>query len=212
MGAIATLLPLLLASLAPLPGDERKPDDPPLSMSKGVVCKKIEGYEQFTPLPDASLTSDDKLNVYFRPLNYRVEPVKKPVPGQRYRASFSEDFRIRRKGEKTVLMKKDNVLDYDPKFDGRDYRIYMLNNIGLKGLPPGEYELDVVLHDLLAVDATATQSVAFTIIPTPKVDPSATKDEGAGEPEGPTAPVVESSPKKAKSKARPAAKPARPKS
>lgn len=207
METIATLLTLLATSLVPPPGDEPKRDDPPLSMSKAIVCKKIEGYERFIPLPDASLTSEDKLNVYFRPLNYRTELLKKPIPGQRFRASFSEDFRIRRLGEKTVLMKKDKVVDYDPTFDKQDYRIYMLNNIGLKGLPPGQYELDVVLHDLLAIDSTATQSVAFTIIPTPKVDPSATKDEGAAVPESPTTPVVESLPKKAKSRSRSATKP-----
>ena len=182
-------------------GDAPKSGRPLLEMSKAVACKRIEGYEQFVPLPDASLTSEEKLQVYYRPLNFKVEPVEKPKPGHRYKARFSQDSRIRRKGEKTVLMKKDKILEYDPTFETPSERIYLTNSVGLKGLPPGEYELDIVLKDGLDEGSTATQSLPFTIIPTPKFDPPP-KAEGPDEPEGPTGP--DPKPKKPKSsKARP---------
>jgi hypothetical protein len=172
-------------------GDPPKAEQPSLDMSKAVVCKKVEGFEKYVELPDASLTSEDKLNVYFRPLNYRVDPVDNPRPGRRFQARFVEDCRIRRKGEKVVLQKKDKLLEHDATFESPDYQIYLLNNISLKGLTPGDYELDVILHDVLESGATSTQSVAFTVVSTPKVDP-APKAEGTAEPEGKAVPVRES--------------------
>jgi hypothetical protein len=183
------------------PGDESKPSRPALDMSKGVVCKKVVGYEDYVELPDASLTSEDKLKVYFRPLNFRVDPMEKPKAGQRFKAKFDEDIRIRRKGEKTVLQKKDGLGEYEPTFDRRDQTIYIVNNIGLKGLSPGDYELDLVLHDVLEKDASATQTVAFTVVPIPQVDP-APKEEGTAEPKSPPVPKVKS--KTAKKPAKPA--------
>lgn len=167
--------------------DGPKPSRPALEMSKAVVCKKVVGYEDFVELPDASLTSEDKLNVYFRPLNFRVDPVEKPKAGSRFRARFSEDAKIRRKGEKTPVQKKEKLVEYEPVFDQREQLLYIVNNISLKGLPPGEYELDVVLHDMLEKDSSATQTVSFTIVPTPKVDP-APPEKKEGEPESPPAP------------------------
>jgi hypothetical protein len=188
------------------PADDVKPDRPTLEMSKAVVCQKVVGYENYVELPDASLTTDDKLNVYFRPLNFRVDPVEKPKPGSRFKARFDEDYRIRRKGEKTVLMKKDGMGEYDPVFERRDQTLYIVNKIGLKGLEPGDYELDVVLHDVLAKDTSATQTVAFTIIPLPKVD-TPPKEEGTEEPAVPTVPTRESKKAKKASTTRPKTKP-----
>jgi hypothetical protein len=184
---------LLVAGACPIDGS--KADRPPLEMSKAVVCKKVVGYEDFVELPDASLTSEDKLNVYFRLLNFRVDPVDKPKPGSRFKARFTEDCRIRRKGEKTVLMKKDKMVEFDSSFESRDQTLYMVNNISMKGLAPGDYELDIVLHDVLEKDSSATQTVSFTIVPVAKVDTPA-KEKGTDEPESPAVP--ESKPKTSK--------------
>ncbi len=187
--------------------DEPKPAkaSSTLSMSKAIACTRIAGLDEVTPLPDASLTSEDKLRVYFKPLGYKVEPFKKG-----FRARFTEDGRVRRKGEKTPLSKEDKLLDHEAVFDEPYYQVYLVNTIGLKNLPPGEYEFDIILHDGLDEGATATQTLSFTIIPTPKVDPSK-----AGEPAeaegGPAGSKVEDSPK-AKAKAKGKAKAKRPRS
>ena len=167
------LIPLAGLLAAASSGDGPKPAEDALAMTKAVVCSRITGYENFVELPGASLTGEDKLNVYFRPLNFRVAPVEPPSPGRRYKAKFREDARIRRKGEKAILLKKDKLVEYDAFFESPAERLYLLNNISLKGLTPGDYELDVVLLDLLDEGVSATQVVAFTIIPTPKVEPEA---------------------------------------
>ena len=193
----ACVLAALLWSCTPgtnVRGDEPRPRTFTLDMAKAVVCQKVEGYERFTPLPDSSLTSEDKLQVYYRPLGFKVEAIEKPRPGFRYRAKFSQDGQIRRKGEKAVLMKKDRIVEYEPTFDSPTQLLYMNNKIGLKGLPPGEYEYDIILRDALDEGATARQSVAFKIVPVAKFDPP--KDEGPDEPESPPSPKVEPKSKK----------------
>ena len=170
---------------------EKPPEPSGLSMSKAVACLNVKGLEDYTILPDARLTSDDKLKVYFRPLHYKVEPFK-----AKYRARFTEDGRVRRKGEKTVLSKEDKLLEYEATFDAPDYQIYLTNTIGLKNLAPGDYEFDIILHDALDEGVSARQTIAFTIIPTPKAAPNAEKSD---EPEAAPAPVEK---KKAAKKAR----------
>jgi len=151
----------------------------PLSMTPAVAVSRVDGLDQFTPLPDSILTKADKLKVYFEPLHYKVENDSKLK--QPFRAKFTEDARIRRKGEKTALVKEDKLLEYEARFDAMNYRIYLVNTIGLESLTPGEYEIDIVLHDILDGQATATQTMPFRVVPSlaesvanPKPEPAET--------------------------------------
>ena len=155
-------VPAPTESKAVLAADPLKPG---FAMSPAVACLRVEGLEQFTPLPDATLTNADKLKVYFRPLHYKVETdlTKKSA----YHAKFSEDGRIRRKGVKTPLAKEDKLLEYETRYESADYQIYLVNVIGLESLSPGEYEFDITLHDLIDGQATAQQTISFKIIPSP---------------------------------------------
>ena len=135
-------------------------------MTPAIVCSRVEGLEQYTPLPEATLTSADKLKVYFRPLRYKVET--DPTNRNPYRAKFIEDGRIRRKGEKKPLAKEDKLLEYETRYDQADRQIYLVNTIGLEKLTPGEYELDITLHDAIDGEATARQTLAFRIVPIPE--------------------------------------------
>ncbi len=205
MNPFGRLAPWLLAAMIAggqasgqeaIPKPEPAPATPrasKLSMSPAVACRRVDGLERYEPLPGASLTSEDKLKVYFRPIGYKVESTKTG-----YRASFTEDGRIRRKGEKAALSKEDKLMSHEARFESREYQIYLVNNIGLKTLPPGAYEFDIILHDALDAGSTATQTIPFTIVPLPKGDP-AVKEEGPGEPESSTGPA-ESAKTKARSK------------
>ena len=93
-------------------GEGESDEKEPLSMSPAVACKAIEGYEDFEPLPDATLTSDEKLLVYYRPTGFQTEPA-----GDQFRAHFVQDARIRRRGEKAVLRSKKKLLDFEVKSD-----------------------------------------------------------------------------------------------
>jgi hypothetical protein len=140
-----------------------------LAMSPAVACKAIEGYERFEPLPDATLTSDDKLLVYYRPTGFRIEHA-----GDQFRAHLVQDARIRRHGQKAVLQSKLKLLDYEARSDHPPARIYLRNTISLKALKPGHYDLDIILHDQIAGGSPVTQSLPFRIVaaPSPNLPPS----------------------------------------
>jgi hypothetical protein len=178
---VGVLLPAFLparGSLGATPTDDRKPapgavdhkdkatqpgpDEPQseLRMSPGVVCRSIDGYEVYETLPDAALTSDEKLLVYYRPAGYKSELV-----GERYHAHFTQDAQIRKRGEKAVLRQKLKLLEYKPTSPSPPQYIYLRNTISLKGLPTGDYDLTIILRDEVAKGPAATQVVKFRVIP-----------------------------------------------
>ena len=150
------LFGIVVLAVPSLAADE--PKKKPLAMTPAVACVSIEGYEQYNPLVEALATEDDKLLLYYRPLNYRVDR-----DGAEYRASLSIDGQVRKKGEKSVLRRKVDVIKYDPKFKTKTAYLYFSHSASLKGLAPGEYELEIILHDRLDPGATATQRVPFRI-------------------------------------------------
>jgi hypothetical protein len=129
-------------------------------MTRGVVCRSIDGYEDYDPLPGAAQTSDEKLLVYVRPLGYQTELVN----GE-YQAYLFPDFEIRKRGQKAILRQKKKAFEYKPRAQQPPGRIYLKNVISLKELPPGDYNLTIILHDEIAKGPPATQVVKFRIIP-----------------------------------------------
>ena len=139
----------------------KTPDpDSDLSMEPGVVCKSIDGYENYEPLPGAAQTSDEKLLVYVRPTGFKTEKVDGG-----YQAHLAPDFEVRKSGAKSVLLQKKKMFEYKPRGTEPPYRIYLKNVISLKGLTPGDYELTIILHDEIAKGPPATQVIKFKVIP-----------------------------------------------
>lgn len=141
-------------------GEKAAEEEGTLTMDPAIACRSIKGFEDYERLPGPELTSDEKLLVYFRPYGYRIEEAKSS-----YHVHLSQDGQIRRKGEKTVLLRKAKLLDYEFTIDHAPYPIYLRNTFSLKGLKPGEYEYDIILHDDLAKTPPVTQSLHFRVIP-----------------------------------------------
>jgi hypothetical protein len=169
-GRLAPLLLLVLGTALSRAGATQSatdldPDpDSGLGMSKAVACRSIDGFENYEPLPGAALTSDDKLLVYYRPLNYRVER-----NGATLHLHLVQDGQIRRRGEKAVLMAKQKMLDVDYKSKEPEGPICLRNTVALKGLPPGDYDFDIILYDALAPGTPkARQTLEFKVVPAAK--------------------------------------------
>jgi hypothetical protein len=178
--AFAVACSWLGASLAPAepPAPSASSPDaeagPSLTISAPIACRDVNGFEDYEPLPNAALTSDEKLIVYYTIQNYRVE-----TSGESYRVHLIQDGQIRRRGSKAVLHRKPKMLDYDQKKDEYPSGIYMKNIVSLKGLKPGEYEFDVILHDALAKgSAPVTKALKFKIVPAVLPKAEAHSDEG----------------------------------
>ncbi len=135
-----------------------------LRMSRAVACRSIDGYEQYEPLGDVGLTSDEKLLVYYRPQGYKV--VRR---NSDYVVHFSQDGKIRRKGEKAVLRYKRNLLDLETPFKTYPGLLFLRNTVSLKDLPPGVYEFEIILRDENAPGQTITQTLEFRIVQPEKV-------------------------------------------
>jgi hypothetical protein len=141
-----------------------------LSIAGAVACRTIDGYEQYRLLRGPQLTSEEKLLVYYRPLNFKVVS-----RGDEYIAHFTQDGQIRRKGEKEVLLRKKSMMDYEAKSAMPPDEIFIKNSFSLKGLAPGEYEYDIILRDENDPGSTVTQSVKFRVVA--PVMPKAAKDK-----------------------------------
>lgn len=146
-----------------------------LRMSPAVACRAIDGYERFEILPGRVLTAEEKLLVYYRPLNYKT--VRKDDV---FTAHLTQDGQVRRKGDKKVLLRKKSLLDYEPKSPNPLGPIYLRNSFSLKGLPPGEYEYDIILRDENEPGPPAVQSLRFRIVA--PVLPVLSKEAKIGEP------------------------------
>jgi hypothetical protein len=156
--------------------DTASPDESPasekrLAMSPAVACEKINGYEQFVPLKDAAITKDEKLLVYYRPLNYTVKK-----NGQKYQIYFSQEVRVRKRGQKEVLWSK-KLVDEKSEYPVVPTTYYLRNTIAVQALTPGDYDLDIILHDELAQAPPAQQVLHFTVKPSPPAEPAASEEE-----------------------------------
>jgi hypothetical protein len=151
----------------------RTGDDSPekLGMTTAVVCKSITGYKDYVALDEPARTRDEKLLIYYEPLEYATEQV-----GREHQAHLTQDVKLRKRGEKKVIWQKNDLVKYQPKSNSPPTLIYLSNTIALKAYEPGDYDLEIILHDRISKGPVATQVVRFTIKPIPKPAESA-KDE-----------------------------------
>jgi hypothetical protein len=130
-------------------------------MTPAVACLSIAADGTYEPLEGAALTSDEKLLVFYRPLNFHVGR-----EGATYHIHLVQDGQVRPRGSKRVLQTKLRMIDEEWRGRQAPGARYMRCQVALKGLPPGDYEFDITLHDLLAQgEPTAHQTLSFKVIP-----------------------------------------------
>lgn len=162
-------LAVLIGGFAPVPDEE--PEASKLAMTPAIACAKIGGYADFVPLDEPAVTRDDKLLIYYEVSGFDTRTV-----GKEYRVHLVQDAKIRRRGEKTVLRAKDKLVEYDGRSKQRPQNVYLTNSISLKPFPPGEYDLEIILHDELGKSSPSRQVLPFRVKPTAAVSPKAPED------------------------------------
>ncbi len=158
------LLAIALTTLIGLPGWAVAGDDPPakkLAMMPAVACESIAGFEDYVPLDEVVLTRDDKLLIYYRPIDFQHEQV-----GKEFRVHLVQDARLHKRGAKAVLQSKDKMVDYKGTFKGLPISLFLSNTVALKPLPPGEYDLEIILHDEIGKGPAASQILPFRVCTT----------------------------------------------
>ncbi len=153
---------VLLTSGAAPPGSNEASlddqDDGSFNFSPPIACNEIRGYENYVPLPDASLTADEKLLIYFRPRHFKS--VRK---GNKYEVHFTQDGQVRRRGEKAVVLKI-KPMEFKSTYPTPPEHIYLTNTIALKGVKPGDYDFEITLRDAIGKSAPATRNLQFTVV------------------------------------------------
>lgn len=141
------------------------PAAPRISMTKAVACSKVNGFGDYVPLDEPALTRDDKMLVYYEVRGHEYE-----MAGKEYRVHLVQDARIRRRGETRILQSKDKMVDYAGRSKTPPLNVYLVNTVSLKSLPPGEYDLELILRDDIGKTPPATQVFPFRVRPS-EADP-----------------------------------------
>ncbi len=150
---------LLNADDEPTPRDDA-PVEPGLSLSEPIACRNIKGYEDYEPLDEPELTRDEKLFIYLKPRDHTIED-----DGEgKFHAHLVEDVNIHRKDQKRVLWGKEKIIDYDVKVDYPPRNLYLGSIVSLKELPVGEYTAEILVHDRLKKNETATAKLDFRVV------------------------------------------------
>lgn len=158
-GARLSLAFLVLTTLSVRAQEtEAIPSEDDLGMTTPVVCSSVRGYGKFREVPNAAVYRDNKLLIYYEPFGYTIE---RGTDG--YRALLTQDVRVRRRDQKTVLLKKDEILRYEAKSKVPPLHLYLSNYISTKGLSPGEYDLEIIMHDQLGKAESVSKVIPFKI-------------------------------------------------
>ena len=143
----------------PEPKDDT-PEEPGLRLSEPIACRSIKGYEDYEPLDEPALTKDEKLFIYLRPFEHTIESVE----DGKFRVHLVEDVNIHRRGSKRVIWGKEKIIDYDVSVEYLPRNLYLGSILGLKELPVGEYTAEILVHDKLKKDETATTKLDFRVV------------------------------------------------
>ena len=75
-------------------------------MTPAVACRSIDTQGNYEPLPGAALSNEEKLVIYYRPINYQLEH-----DGTNYHIHLVQDGLLRGRGKKRVLQTKTRMID-----------------------------------------------------------------------------------------------------
>ena len=144
-----------------------------LHLSAPIACRKISGFEDYVVLDPPELTKDEKLLVYCKPSGHTY--VEKDG---KFQAHLVQDLAVRRKGKKKPLWTRKKAIDFQTDSDYPPLKLYLGSTVSLKGLEPGEYEVDLIVTDELLEEPPVTATLEFKVIasrPVPSPRPEDSK-------------------------------------
>lgn len=159
---------LLLCVCAQPSARDAHRDDDRLAMTPAIACLAIRGYEDYDVRDEPAIENEEKLLLYFKTKNQTIQRA-----GSKYKVHLVEDVKVRRKGEKAILWSRDKIVSYQVSSEQRPENLYIATTLAFKGIPAGEYEAELILHDRLTKEATASQVFQFRIKPAAASTPPA---------------------------------------
>lgn len=129
----------------------------PLSIRTAIfVTEPVEGYGRYTSRADNVFSQREPLLIYLEPSGFDWKQ-----EGGEYISALTVDFVLSTREGKVLGGQKEFG-----RFDSRSHvrNVEYLTNVTLRsgGVPPGDYVLDLTLHDLIG-NGTASVSLPFSI-------------------------------------------------
>lgn len=128
----------------------------PLPAAQQVERPFAFGQAEIVPVATSAFTPDDALSIVYQICNYGA-------PDADLRAEYN--FFATTDGSRRLFNRMEPQLFADadlPPPQPWTNQAFAMQSVSLKSFPPGQYELEVVMHDRLT-RASATGSVAFTV-------------------------------------------------
>ena len=155
--------PILI--LGPWPGVLEPPPAPfeKLLVSKPIACTRIDGYRTYTPLERAALTKDEKLLVYLEVANPTIHASQEEEQ-EKVNLHLTQEIRVRKSGERKPLWIKHGLQGLEVQGKSELGPVYLDVVVGIKGLRPGQYDLDIIVHDRLARARSTLVTLPFEVL------------------------------------------------
>jgi hypothetical protein len=106
------------------------------------VTGKTEGFGMYTPRPAAPFKAGEQLVVYAEPLAFEW----KSVEGDQYEFGFTVDFVLKTAAGK-IIGGQDKFADLIFKSRAQNREVFLKLDLDLTGVSPGDYLLDLRVHD-----------------------------------------------------------------
>ena len=153
-------------------------DDEELHVSKPIACKTIDGYRKYTPMEKAALTKDEKLLVYLEVENPTIY-LSRQGGLEKRSLHLTQEIRVRRSGERKPIWTKPDLRGLDVQEKSEIGPVYLGVVVGLKGMGPGRYDVDIIVHDKLAKDRSALVTLPFEVLKSADEVPPKPQDPGS---------------------------------
>jgi hypothetical protein len=129
----------------------------PFTMGHALfITGKPDGFGMYTPRPPAPFKAGEQLVVYAEPLAFGW----KSIEGHQYEFGFTVDFVLKTAAGK-VIGGQDKFADWVFKSRAQNREVFLKLDLDLTGASPGDYLLDLRVHDSEA-DKTAMIELPFT--------------------------------------------------
>lgn len=129
----------------------------PLGIETLVACSQVTDYGSYEPLPDNRLKSGDVIFFYMEPQNPSTKK-----EGGKYEIWLTQDMVVLNEQQQEVFKKEDAVEIHhqtsSPRLD-----IYVVNQLTLAEVPPGNYLFKTILHDKIKGES-ASATWTFEVV------------------------------------------------
>ncbi len=133
-------------------------NEAPLGINNLTLVERVDGYGDIIPLQSPSIPQGSALILYFEPTNWRTVMTQ-----ELYRFHIAQDILLENAAGEP-LFQQEGFLQFKRDTTQPTMDLFVKNTVNLGALPPGDYRIKGVLHDVYA-EAQVPFEIPFSITP-----------------------------------------------